>query len=377
MTYLDSLKGVFSKPTQANLIHRLIIRLSRKISYLFPREAYLSEDDLNRRLPVNRDGFVFVNWTQLREEIEALAIQHKNELRLLESLFVRYMKPFELAAEVLFPDDGHTEEDIITSSVLMYLSDFYSYSQNDYAPDARACLVEYLSANHLGPISDGFINGFQQDLAQLHRLIVSMNCIAEIIQGVLYEISAPITLQTIQNDCRLSLTASLIAWRMAPLMDWTAEYCRFLMGDRFIIDLDRDSISQPMINGQGESNACPPVVSKHNVVKKVSITEDELISLGYALKEDNYTVLQDDRTWRFTGSATLYAYMGYKIAKECELKQIPWSTLTRCLKVKGDSNYLKGEASTYKKTKKFPHGYLAIDDAVSRVFSNPSAGRPR
>lgn len=365
MKYLDSLKSSFDKPTQANLINRLIIRLGREKSCLFPKGKYVSEEDLDKRIPINRDCFAFSEWTQLRDEIEAIAIRHAYEPKLLESILVRCIQPFDFAANTLFPDEGHSEYDIITAAILRHLSDYYSFNQ-----DGQSDLREYLQKEQSGTITDDILDGYSQDLAQLHRLVSAMSFLALIIQGLLFEISSSLTLQTIQKDCHLTLTDSLIAWKMAPLMGWTTDYCRTLMGNRIVIDLEREQIvaetSGTIATDENDNDKIPE--KNRTVKRKKTITADRLISLAQVLSEDNYTRLQEDNTWLFKGAATLYAYMGYRILKVCELTQIPWQPLLRIIKVKGDSNYLKAEASSYKKTQKFPQGYTVIDDAISQVF---------
>jgi len=365
MEYLDSLKNSFDKPTQANLINRLIIRLGREKSCLFPKGKYVSEEDLDKRIPIHRDSFAFSEWTQLRDEIEAIAIRYAYEPKLLESMLVRYIQPFDFAANALFPDEGHSEYDIITAATLRHLSDYYSFNQ-----DGQSDLRDYLQKEQPETITDDIFNGYHQDLTQLHRLVSAMCFLALIIQGVLFEVSSSITLQTIQKDCHLTLTDSLIAWKMAPLMGWTTDYCRTLMGNRIVIDLEREPIvaetSETLTPDDDDDSAFSE--KKRTVVRKKTITADKLISLAQVLSEDNYTRLQEDNTWLFNGPATLYAYMGYRILKVCELTQIPWQPLLRIIKVKGDSNYLKAEASSYKKTQKFPQGYIVINDAISQVF---------
>lgn len=367
MKYRDLLKESFDYVSQVNLIHRVMIRLQREESCLFPQGKYISEEDLNQRLPINREVFVYTDWTPLRDELESLVIQYVDNPTLLEAQLVRYLQPFDFTAGAVFPNDTHSEYDFVTAATLRNLSDYYSYNLDVYASDARADLVDYLTKQKINPITDELLNGFQQDLAQLHRLLSSMSFVASIIQGLLFEVSAPFSLRSLQKACNVTLTDTLFAWKMAPLMEWTTDYCRKMMGNRITIDLDRESIDAIPASGEETVSDDVELEETRRLIRKEPITEDNICTLCEILKND-FTKRSEDGSWVFYGPATLFAYMGYKMSVACELRQIPWKPLLRVIQVKGDSNYLKGRASEYKRTQKYPPHYSVIDDAIKQVF---------
>jgi len=311
MKYLEQLKETFDYMSQVSLINRIMIRLRRESSCLFPMGKYVSEAELNKRIPFKHDIFTYLDWSALREELEPYVIQHASNPTLLKSILIRYMQPFDFSATALFPDDRSSEYDLMTAVILRSLSSYWNYTFDMYDKGAREDLSDYLQKNNLGPVTEELLNAFQQDLAVLHRLMESMNLVAEIIQGLLFEVSASFDIKTLQEESHVKLTDCLTSWKMAPLMGWTTEYCRRIMGDRVEIDLDIENI---------DTTASPSQVVA--VKRKEYLSGDKLYSLGQVLKGE-YTKPKQNDGWVFTGPATLFAYMGYKIAEVCQLPSIP------------------------------------------------------
>lgn len=392
MKYLDSLGACFSHRDQVNLIYRIRIRLGQEVVSLQSACMYVSEDDLDKRHPISTDVFAFSDWTALREELEQLVTNHVLEPRLLESILVRYFQTFDSASSVLFPDEKYTDDaDLLLATTIRSLSSYYGYNTNIYDPTARSGLAEYLQRHSIGPITDGLLNAFQKDLALLHRLLEAMNFVAEIMQGVLYEISAPFNLQTIREDSQVKLTDVLYSWKMAPLMGWTSAYAQKLMGERIEIDLENDKLD-PVVPSRNEKiidniyltdengtekkvqdriNDAISIEKKPATSRAVFLSDDKITKLGLVLRKDHFTKKDIDGKMIFIKEATLYGYLGYKLREVCELPTIPWQQLLQIIPYKEtrkDNSYFKSRASYYKNTKKYPPGYSIINAAIDEAF---------
>ena len=396
MQYLDSLIKCFDKQAQSDLFFRIGIRLKQVA--VFQDYTYTSEEDFNNQFPINRECFQFREWTNLREEIENLAIKYSNMPKLLESMLVRYLLPFDTASVHLFRDELHSieaeDENYDTGTTLMYISNFFAQisSNSRVDPSLGAKMMDFLKKKKVGPLTEEFIMGLRRDFDQLHMLKRGMFFLADIIQGVLYEIEAPFSLQTIQSDCNIILTDKLLAWRMGPLMGWPTDYCYTLMGNEYMLSLDhkhgsttpsalQDSYkdenkqSEPTAPSQvEESNGSNSKLKlKQRKAKKNELSERKLQLFANGLNQIDKTAIKyipETDSWQFNLNDEWYAYMGNKITEVCGNDQVSWKDLMNVIAPNHtkESEPIRKRAERQRKTKKYPNGYSIIDRVVNKVF---------
>ena len=367
MRYLTLLKNKYDYCSIYNIIERSMVRLGREQSCLFNTEPYVSEEELDSRLNIRDNDFDFEGWFELRNEIEKEAISLRSDERILESYLVRYLCPFDHASSVLFPGEKVSDYDKQTAFILRSIAQYCGkewFFDNKKAKEIVLAQLQSLpSFPYKAPVPadkeeelDQLIQRHVNDLALLQRLLEAMDRVGHIIQGVLYELNSPLTLDLIQKHSGIRLMDMISAQQMCFVMQWPREYCQTLMGGKLSVDLwDLDST---------------PGGKKTRKRKQAEISiylKDKLFLLGQALKDD-YTKRQPGGTWLFKGPANLFAYMGLRIAEKCAFESIPWQSITPIIETRADGNYLKGRASHYKTKKQYPQGYVVIDDAIAQVF---------
>ncbi len=416
MHYLNYLEEQFDKNSQANLINRIKLRMGRMpirsiwqfdrghlkhvevvaINNYIPSEInrhlpkhirnYKSEADLNKRYPIDRDKLKFDDWYSLRDEIENIAVERANTSGLLEASLAKYLNPFKISSTELYEENGRQEDEVETGVLLREVSSKVAWEPNSERQYSYVCQLLEGMKQPKPPITKGLVNGLILDLLQLNRLIHNMSCLGEIIQGILFEINAPssLTLKTLQHNSGVCLTDTLLAYRMAPLMGWTTEYCMRLMGNRTKICLDKeeilDSNPHPQPDNLIEERSEPIAVQINNeeiIDKEDPIDREKLHALGKKLNKEGFTQLKEDTdTWFFCyprHKMQLYAYMMWKVTAASNRRQIPWKYLTkRIVPPKGvDPDDLRKEAHKLKHgIIKAPSGYACIDDAIKSVFGS-------
>ena len=404
MQYLESLEECFDSYTQRNLFERIKIRLGRTQIFCVKGEeinipGYVSEAVLKKNYPINQNKLKFEAWTCLRKEIENKTVEFAQSPGLLESSLIKYMKPFEVSSIELYIKDawGQSCEEG-TGFLLRFAASRICGDHLDHAEQFLfASLFLETMEQPKPPWSKKMVDGLVRDLAQLNRLINCMSCVGEIIQGVLFEINAPssLTLQTLQHNSGVHLTDTLLAYRMAPLMGWTNEYCVRLMGNRAQIHLNEEDIiittphpDNPAGHGNeavvAQTNNEEMTDSTPSRKKKVGVKDatdpidrEKLHALGKKLNKEGFVKLKEDTdTWFFCyprQKMRLYAYMMWKVAEARGLTRIPWQYLTErieppkgvtCEDLRKEANKLKNG------TIKAPSGYAPIDDAIKSVFGS-------
>ena len=386
MEYFNSFKKSCNIESQLNLINRLKIRLG-----FDDTSKNSTSEELNKIYSIRDGSFQFSDWMALREEMEQLVIEHSSNSQILESVLVRYMQPFAHVSSILFPDENYysyNEEDLELAGWMKYLSHFYGYNTNP-KEQAQVAILDFFKERGTEHISDSMFKAIQEDLFLLYKLLQSMHFLAEIIQGLLFEVSAPFGLAELQIKCRVKLSDVLYCWKMAPLMGWTSAYCTQLMDGKDVLDLDvnnrksdepnlddsqTNTLSPTEADLEGDNNKGKLTYDQSHITPpfaRVFLSDDKIFRLGRILSKDRYTKRVLGDVMEFIAPQTLYAYMGFKIKETCNLPEIPWQQLLQILPhkdTKKDNSFIKTRASYYKKTGKFPPGYGVIDSAISEVF---------
>jgi hypothetical protein len=364
---LDELEQSIDIFAQLSLTNRIVIRLRRAGLPIYEQKDYESEDKLLQDFPIHNNKFSFNKWHALHDEIFEAAWQKKDVPNALYAYLVGCISTFEQSSELIFPGPERSQEDHDTGEILKFLAYGCGYLYAFHPSEGRRRLLHVLG--DLGLISESavlgqsvtdeefaFIKANQADFALLYSLIDSMSYLGHIIQGVLYEVGSDKTLFQLQEECGVTLCEDLYAWKLGSMTATTTKYARQILGGN-----DRINVNDNKKEAQQQENA------KDRTRRLQSNLAENITALCHRLKPD-YIKQRDNKTWVFTGSGILYAYMFKAISDKCGFKTCSWKTYKTYIEVNADSNYLKQAAHKLKNPNNRPEGYAVIDDAINGIF---------
>lgn len=113
----------------------------------------------------------------------------------------------------------------------------------------------------------------------------------------------------------------------------------------------------------------PPVDKKKEFVDTLVYVCTQIESgLSHKIKR-----VKGKKQWIINNDDRLYAYIGTAVQLYVDLPSIPWKLMATVVISAGDSNYLKGCGTEFRKMfsgdleKKFPSGHLLVDDAIDKL----------